>query len=412
MEGLPPLIDLTNICDPPPSPALQRQRRTAETERYEQSQRRSRQMEEEIAKAIEAAGAATPSIKKSLHQDINKIALRLTSSRKERMASVDEINMINKSPTKSTPSGLVTAVADEYKTPVKHFRHYSLISPSSSSSSSIQHVVAKTAKSERKRRTAEKQRRMDSQKRLSQLKLDIYSQVVDSTSVFTSSTSPSPSVTPSAIAQDIDKSLQGVKNRLEQGRARFTLLESDDLNHNSSSHCNRRSKSRSNSRSNSRSSSLGNVCSSNNSNISRGNSAEKGESESAKDLTDLSDVLRNKCNNRQHKKQIWYKEHRSSLLALVIIVALVAIVLPIRHRSLNLINKTSEISLTESIDSISDEYRMDDDMIATTVDINGSTTKTPTVLFVMFVATCTWVYAAYHVLLKRLSNGKKSKGCW
>ena len=89
MEKMKLDLDLSQYSKTAPStPALQRQRLTAETKRQAQSQRRHRQLEEEIALAIEEAGASTPSINEHVHQGVHKIAQRLTSSRKQKMSNV------------------------------------------------------------------------------------------------------------------------------------------------------------------------------------------------------------------------------------------------------------------------------------------------------------------------------------
>jgi hypothetical protein len=435
-------LDLSQYSKTAPStPALQRQRLTAETKRQAQSQRRRRQLEEEIALAIEEAGASTPSINEHVHQGVHKIAQRLTSSRKQNMSNValdehtpagnvderqatkrtmaDEdrsspSNTVATTPSafntpgthkKHTPASASSTASYNYETPVKNFRHFPIIS----STSRMQHVP-QTMKSEQKRRTAEKQRRSDSHARFEQMKQDIYRQVGNDVS------------NNSAIDDDIVKSLCGVKARLDQGRARSTIPGSGGRRGStlaSSAEVPGKPKGSSGERpptglARSMSEPSPRLSAMDRALPIASNGATVGGTSAATAHTGANNApphVHAMATDSTALEQVWYKMHRSSLLVLVIVVAFVAIVVPLRYRSLHQESFPMELETSQVGEVVGGgvgqgERESGGEGGEESGGTGPGTGTSPATFMGMFVATLAWLYGAYRVLEKRWSADK------
>ena len=245
-------LDLSQIRAPPSTPALERLRRNAERARSAQALRRRRQLEEEIASEIEEAGVSTPRV--NIRNDVNKIARRLTSSRKQRMGGGgdgggggggfqhqneesdtkrdlqdDEENDIHhriprpRSSSTPSPSFFPDKKTSGYSTPVKDFRHYPIVS-----SASRLHQISTTPSSVRRRRTKEQKRREDSEVRMNELRRNICREA----NVNEKQASSSSSTSPSLIVSAIEQSLHSMSGRLDRGRRKSVVMKGareDDL---------------------------------------------------------------------------------------------------------------------------------------------------------------------------------------
>ena len=241
-------LDLSQIRAPPSTPALERLRRNAEQARSAQALRRRRQLEEEIASEIAEAGVSTPRV--DIRNDVNKIARRLTSSRKQRMGGGggfqheneesdtkrdlqddEENDMENdihhrtprsRSSSTPSPSFFTDKKTSGYSTPVKDFRHYPIVS-----SASRLHQIPTTPSSVRRRRTEEKKRREDSEVRMNELRRNICREanVDEKQASSSSSSSSSSSTSPSLIVSAIEQSLHSMSGRLDRGRRKSVVMK-------------------------------------------------------------------------------------------------------------------------------------------------------------------------------------------
>ena len=404
-------IDLSKVSAAPSTPALQRQRRTAEKARSTQARRRRQQLEEEIARAVEEAGIS-PTVHSKVHQDVNKIGHHLTSSRKERMGGMveeeqdrrqdlGEVKRTERRDTTTTPSrrssyssgdtraGRVSPASYAYETPVKSYRHYPIVS----SASRLQ-PTSTTGHSEQKRRTAEKQRRIDAHARLDSMKQEIYRQV-----------NPEDVATPSLIAHDIDHGLRGVEARLNQGRARSTIPGNGDIDEYGK-------------RNRKGTTSVGGGSSTDA--PSTKNRTVEGASlsrSSSLNPTAMAAKEQRKKATSTHRsdtscvpEQPWYMAHRLRLLVLVVMVACGGLFFPPwqGQRQLPLATNDNVATATQPIAVVVEKTSVatktsvhSDDFEKPIAVVVHPDTTSRLMLVVMFVATSVWLYAAYRVLQKR-----------
>ena len=407
-----PKIDLSKIKHCTPSKSIDQIRRRAELIRSDQASRRRKQLENEIALAIEKAGVEiTP--RSDVHRDVNKIAQRLTSSRKQRMREINYSNdtkrqtdtrtpkskkfTTSSTSSFSTPSS--SPASSKYSTPVKDFRHYPIVS-----SASRLHKISVTAKSEKKRQTAEKKRHIASVARLDQMKQDICLEANLSKSVLVTSSSTSSPSSPSLssfsslIVNEVEQSLCAVQNRIDQGRARSTLLVGNNNN-----------KDRTTS-----SPSPVSVVANKNLDSSKIVSATDSSLSVSSSVTSASESVSQSRNGKEAKEKPWYKEYRIVCTIVLLLVAGNAIALPIFRRMSSTVATaaaaTTAVAATTAADvvliNLASQHLVNSDNDATFIDATESTTATvtnsssvsPSVLVVMLVATIVWCYAAWRML--------------
>ena len=400
-----PKIDLSKIKHCTPSKSIDQIRRRAELIRSDQASRRRKQLENEIALAIEKAGVEiTP--RSDVHRDVNKIAQRLTSSRKQRMREINYSNdtkrqtdtrtpkskkfTTSSTSSFSTPSS--SPASSKYSTPVKDFRHYPIVS-----SASRLHKISVTAKSEKKRQTAEKKRHIASAARLDQMKQDICLEANLSKSVLVTSSSTSSPSSPSLssfsslIVNEVEQSLCAVQNRIDQGRARSTLLVGNNNNKRTSS-----------------SPSPVSVVANKNLDSSKIVSATDSSLSVSSSVTSASESVSQSRNGKEATEKPWYKEYRIVCTIVLLLVAGNAIALPIFRRMSSTVATAAAATTVADVVliNLASQHLVNSDNDATFIDATGSTTATvtnsssvsPSVLLVMLVATIVWFYAAWRML--------------
>ena len=223
----------------------------------------------------------------------------------------------------------------------------------------------------------------------------------------------------SAIDDDIVKSLCGVKARLDQGRARSTIPGSGgrrgstlasnaevQLKQKGSGERPPTGLSRSMSEPSPRLSAMDRAMpiASNGATV-----GETNEATAHHGANNAPSHFRSMATDSTAPEQVWYKMHRSILLVLVIAVAFVAIVVPLRYRSLHQESFPMELETSQVGEVVGDGAGQGESGGEGGASGGGTGTSTgtsPATFMGMFVATLVWLYGAYRVLQKRWSTGK------